>query len=133
MKTQLTSTELRELLTPVFAVRDRLSMPIWEPAEMGYMWDGDTVADAWEQMASFNYLQPQIVTLGEWARRTPELMVPYVVHELRHKWQLQTLGVVRYMLALVVRKWTLEPSAYTVQHEAAQFFGLNDLVPECDQ
>ena len=73
-------------------------------------------------MTNTIYLQPEDVYLSGKGSQWPELMVPTLIHELRHKYQYEG-NKVKYVLCCLpfLREWTLEKDAYRITQFAQDF------------
>lgn len=68
------------------------------------------------------YLQPEDVYNSGKGSQWPELQVPTLIHELRHKWQFERNKLL-YILCciLIVREWTIEKDAWKITLAAYDF------------
>lgn len=69
------------------------------------------------------YLQPEDVYNSGKGSQWPELMVPTLIHELRHKWQYERNRLAYRLLCWlpILRKWTLERDAEKITKKADEF------------
>ena len=68
------------------------------------------------------YLQPEDVYLSGKGSQWPELMVPTLIHELRHKYQYEGNKLLYILCCLpFLREYTLEKDAYRITQFAQEF------------
>ena len=117
MKTPLTAVERIVLERLFYGVPLHAHVNVSSFMEVRLLWDdGFTTENG--KLGSFWFGRPNDICLSPVGKRTPELLLGVLFHELHHRWQFQTYGVL-YVLMLVpgVRQCLLEPSAYRIEAE----------------
>lgn len=90
---------------------------------VGVYWDhGFTVESG--ILGAWWWVRPDVLRLSPVGRSDPAGMVSILAHELHHRWQWERFGTVLYVLlsAPGVRRYTLEPSAYALEHAIDALF-----------
>ena len=122
MSTQLVTTmERAKLSRLVAAVRDGLPHEIARLEGCSIYWESAYGGDN-GILGSFSVLKPNRIKLAECGRDALEMIASTLCHELRHRWQFQQMGLVVYSAAAIPfwRHWTIEPSAYEIEHKAEE-------------
>jgi len=80
-------------------------------------------------LGSFHWFSPNTIKLSMSMRDFPKMTVPTLCHELRHMYQYQKYKLPLYILASipVLRRFTLEKSAWEVEKEAEKVLGMEGL------
>lgn len=117
MKTKLSVVQRVYFEAKFLELRYHASYPVTSLSEVDLYWN-DTYNSRNGILGSFQWFRPDEICLSPVGQQTPELLMGVLFHELRHRYQFKTLGLL-YFLQLIpgIRVLTLEPSAYAVEHD----------------
>ena len=121
------TVELVPLASKVREIRGELPHDIADPTSVDVVWvDGYSERGV---LGSFSWRRPKEVRLAASFRNVPEMVLPTFVHELRHAYQLRTMGRFLFTFARipVIRARVLEPSAWACERAAEKAIGMEGL------
>ena len=108
--------------TWLLAGANRLSKPIAAFDSVEWRW-ADWGKDS-ARMGQFAPFKNCIYLSRRAGNLLPKMLLPTVVHELRHKWQRKKFGWLFWLLAIpIVRRFTIERDALALEAEADEIWG----------
>ena len=123
--TPFTQHERETVAAGVERCRQGLTLPIAGLGDLPLYWDDET--DPRKMPASAKYVwlgEDRIIISQTWRDQLLDC-VPFVCHELRHRYQHEMLGRMYPVLAnRIWARWTIEPSAYRVENECMRILGM---------
>jgi len=105
-------------------IQPHLSHQIADCADVDLFWSDKSDANRVlpSVMGYYTPFKRNRVVLAGFGKHSPELMVPTLCHELRHKWQFDTWGWFSWFTRALLRNQLIEPTAYEVEDEAELYY-----------